>query len=397
MSTQAAGFQERDRSEFQTNRVLPVAGAHFVHDLYTAAIPAFLPVLIERLSLSLMMAGTLSAMLQVPGILNLFIGYLADRVSLRYFVIFAPAVTATLVSSLGFADSYVGVMVLMLATGVSVACFHAPAPAMIARLSGKQVGKGMSFFMAFGELARAVGPIMAVWAISMWGFGGIWRLMFFGWGATMVLSLQLRGIPTRMSRPKSLRGTLPYLRTVFLPMGMFMLFRNFLTVSLTTYLPTYMTTYGASLWLAGGALSILELAGVAGALLSGTASDYFGRRKVLMLVSLLGSLLLILFLNVQGWMVIPLLVLMGFMVLSTGPINLAIVQDQMRENRALGNGIFMVMAFALRPIALMAVGYLGDRYGLHQAFLWSALISLASLPFIMMLPENPDGRQEIRV
>ncbi|MCZ7670309.1 MAG: hypothetical protein M5U34_25670 [Chloroflexi bacterium] len=50
---------------------------------------------------------------------------------------------------------------MLLAVGVSVACFHAPAPAMIAKLSGPRVGKGMSIFMASGELGRALGPVFA--------------------------------------------------------------------------------------------------------------------------------------------------------------------------------------------------------------------------------------------
>ena len=180
MTTETIPLVPAKEQEFQTKNVVPIVGAHFVHDSYTAAIPVLLPVLMEKLSLSLTLVGTLTAMLQLPAVLYPFIGYLADRVSLRYFVILAPGITATLVGSLGFATGYVELAVILFAAGISVVCFHAPAPAMVGRLAGSQVGKGMSLFMAAGELARAVGPLLAVWAISAWTLDGYFRVSFIG-------------------------------------------------------------------------------------------------------------------------------------------------------------------------------------------------------------------------
>ncbi|MCJ7703763.1 MAG: MFS transporter, partial [Anaerolineales bacterium] len=143
-------LDKESENEFQTERVITIFGAHFIHDTYTAFVAPLLPLIIEKLSLSLTMAGSLTAFLQLPAILNPFIGYLADKVSLRYFVIFAPAVTATLISSLGMAPNFVSLAVVLFITGISVAAFHAPAPAMVSRISGNRIGKGMSIFMAGG-------------------------------------------------------------------------------------------------------------------------------------------------------------------------------------------------------------------------------------------------------
>ena len=94
-------LESGESEEFRTSEVLTIAGGHLVNDTYTAFLPALLPVIIDKLSLSLTMAGSLTAIQQIPGVLNPFIGYLADRMSLRYFVILAPAATATLVSIIG--------------------------------------------------------------------------------------------------------------------------------------------------------------------------------------------------------------------------------------------------------------------------------------------------------
>lgn len=388
MTTDTIPIPKTADQDFQTNNVLPIVGAHFVHDTYTAAVPALLPVLIEKLSLSLTLVGTLTAILQLPAILNPFIGYLADRVSLRYFVILAPGITATFIGSLGFATSYVELAVMLFAAGISVACFHAPAPAMVGRLAGNQVGKGMSLFMAAGELGRTLGPIMAVWAVSLWTLDGYYRVIFIGWGATLVLYSRLRHVPARAEPPGSMRSILPVLRSLFVPLILFILFRSFLRDSLAIFLPIYISGQGGSLWLAGAALSILEGAGVLGALSSGTISDYLGRKKILLIATATSVIFMLLFLNVDGWMLIPVLVLLGFTTLSSGPILLAMVQDQMPRNRAVGNGLYLMVAFLMRPIALVIIGYLGDIYGLEQVFLWSALVSLLSIPFIFWLPDR---------
>lgn len=390
MATETISLSQTESKEFQTENVLSIAAAHLAHDTYTAAVPALLPVLVEKLSLSLTMVGTLTAILQIPAILNPFIGYLADKVSLRYFVILAPAVTATLISGLGFASSYVEIAILLFAAGISVACFHAPAPAMIGRLAGNQVGKGMSLFMAAGELARAVGPILAVWAVSTWTLDGFFRIVFIGWASTLLLYFRLRDVPARMEPPGSFQSIMPVLKSLFLPLFFVIFFRSFARDSLSVFLPIYMKDQGANLWIAGGALSLLELAGVAGALVSGTVSDILGRKSILLIATVSAAVLMIFFVEFEGWISIPLLIALGFTVLSTGPVMLAMVQDQMPKNRAVGNGLYLMMAFLIRPVSLVVIGYLGDLFGLEQVFMWSAIVSLVAVPAIIILP----GRSE---
>ena len=380
---------ETREQDFQLDQVAPIAGAHFVHDTYTAFIAPLLPIIIEKLSLSLTAVGSLTAIMQLPALMNPFIGYMADIVSVRYFVILAPAVTATLVGILGLANSYFQLALILFGIGVSVSAFHAPAPAMIARVSGRQVGLGMSLFMAAGELSRAAGPLIAVWAVSTWTLEGIWRTMFVGWAASFILYLRLRHVPARSDKLGSLQSVTPVLRSFFLPIGIFYLFRNMLFACLTTFLPTYMTSQGASLGLAALSLSILEIAGVAGALLSGPLSDRLGRKPVLLVSIFLASILTLIFLNVGGWLTVPVLLILGFSFLATTPVVLAMVQDQMPDHRALGNGIFMVIVFLLQAVALFLVGFLGDRIGLYATFTLSALMALLSIPVILILPNSP--------
>jgi FSR family fosmidomycin resistance protein-like MFS transporter len=288
------------------------------------------------------------------------------------------------------APSYFTLVFIMLLSGVSVAAFHAPAPAMIGRVTGKQVGKGMSLFMAGGELARTIGPLIAVWAISLWTLNGIYRLAVIGWATSLILFWRLRSVPARTNKQAGLRQALPAMRRLFIPIIFFTLFRNFMIECLVTYLPVYMSSQGASLWIAGASLSILELAGVGGVLLSGTASDRLGRKPVLLAATAASIALMFVFIRIEGWAIALVLLALGFTALSTTPVLMSMVQEQLPNHRAVGNGVYMLVGFALRPISIMAVGFMGQKLGLQSAYFWSAVLCLLAIPAIFALPKGPN-------
>ncbi len=387
-----AHSQPVDASEdrFQSGQIATIVSGHFFHDTFTAFVPPLLPLLIERLSINLTQAGFLNALLQVPAILNPLIGHIADRVSLRYFVICAPAATATLIGIMGLATDYLAMAALFLLTGVSVAAFHAPAPAIVARVSGGRIGMGMSLFMASGELGRTVGPIIAVSAVAAWGLEGIYRLIAIGWASSLILLVRFRRISAKPEKQaqNNLRADLPRLMRFFAPLFFIVISRAFLTASLTTYLPVYLSGEGASLILAGISLSVLEGAGVVGALASGTISDHIGRKPTLLMAFSASAVMMFVFLSVDGWMLMPVLVFLGLTSLSAQPVMLALVQDHVPENRALANGVFLMMSFLVRSFVLVLLGMAGDAWGLRTAFTISGGIALIAVPAILALPKR---------
>ena len=345
----------------------------------------------EKLATDYAALGGLSVFLLIPSLLQPFIGHAADKISLRYFIIFAPAATATLCSLMGLANSYVLLAILMFVVGISTAVFHSPAPAMIGRIAGNRLGTGMSIFMAAGELGRTVGPALVILAISWFGMEGIWRMAALGWLATAFLYWRLHKVSARptQGRGLTLRQMLPTARRVYPPLFWIMTTRVFLSISMTTYLPIFMQdVMGYEFHVAGLSLTLLEGAGVVGALSMGTASDWLGRRRILAALFVATPFLSLGFLNSSGWLLFAFLVPLGFVVLSPAPVLLAVVQDSFQQNRALANGLFLMANFVIRSPALWLLGVLADRYGLSTAFLISGLITFASAPAVLWLPER---------
>ena len=92
------------------------------------------------------------------------------------------------------------------------------------------------------------------------------------------------------------------------------------------------------------------------------------------------------FLATGGWLQFSLLLLMGFTALSVTPVMMALVQESFPENQALANGVFMSLSFVLGSGVVVALGVMGDLFGLRLAFAASAVVLLLGLPLILLLP-----------
>ena len=378
---------------FETGKVATLAAVHFVHDVFTSFIAPLLPLLIEKLGLSLTLAGSLSVFSGLPSLFNPFLGVLADRKQLlKLFVVVTPGLTATLMCLMGVAPNYGILVALLLAAGVSVAGLHVAAPVLIAQVSGHRVGRGMSFFMVAGELARTLGPIVAVSTVSWVGLEGLWKLIPVGLVTSLILwirlgKMDLRDPPKPRQRP-SMRAMLFAMRGIFTGVFGIMVARAFMVACITTYLPTLLYSEGSTLAMGAISLSIFEFAGAAGALTSGSLSDYIGRRRVLMLAMGLSPVLMGAMLFSSGVMAIIILIPLGFTVLATGPVMMATVIENAPGNRAAANGTYTAVSFAVRSAIILIVGAMADIWGLRQTFLICAGIAFLGLPFGLLVPRD---------
>jgi len=375
---------------FQTGSVLAISFAHLLHDVYSSFLAPILPLLIAKLRFGYGLAGALSLAQRLPSLLNPLMGIIADRTSLRLFLVVSPSLTAVSMSLLGAAPHYTVLVLLCLVMGVSATLFHVPAPVMIKEVSGDRVGKGMSFYMLGGELARTLGPLTILGAVSLWGLEGTYRLIPFGLLTSLVLHLRVRRIRLRGNDGRSVRTGMPRSQkrawtVLFLTIGGFMTSRALMKAALTTFLPTYLTAQGASLWTGGVSLALLQLSGALGTLFCGSLSDRWGRRLTLVRIAAVSPFLMVLFMLVRGAAGLPVLFLLGFFVFAPNPVMLALVQDLNSHRPAFLNGIYMTINFSIGALANVGVGVLGDAIGLQPTYWIAAGLAFAAIPLAVSL------------
>lgn len=373
----------------QTSKVATIAAAHAAHDTYSSFLPPLLPIFIEKLSLTKAEAGLLAVFLQGPSLLQPLIGHLGDRRDLRIAVILTPTVTAVSMCLLGVAPVYGVIALLLVVAGISSAVLHSLAPVVTGRISGRRLGFGMGFWMVGGELGRTLGPILLVTAVAAIGLGGLPWLAVGGIGASVLLAVGMRDVGpdhTESEASSEVDRDWRAMRGFFGPLTGVVVARASMMAAFTTFLPVFLHEEGVSLWWAGASLSVLEAAGVVGALMGGSASDVIGRKRVLAVSLLVTPVLMVGFVFVSGWGRLPLLLGLGFVGLMATPVIMAAVLESFPENRALANGSYMALNFVGRAVAVVLVGFLADAIGMRQAFLCCAVLGALGTPFLFLLP-----------
>ncbi len=380
-----------NKTKFHFSKVADISAAHLLHDIYSSFLAPLIPLLIEKLSLNFFLIGILSVIQRLASLLNPFIGLLVDKKELRYFIILTPAVTAISMSMIGLASTFTQLAVLLFIMGISSAFFHVPGPVLIRKVAGDKTGLGMSFYMVAGELARAIGPIVIVSAVSWWGLENTYRLIPAGILASVILFYRLRKLKNvDFKRPPAnlnIKQTLIELKSFFLVLIGYSFTRGLIRGLLITFLPVYLTSQGESLWVAAYSLSILELAGAAGSLVAGGISDKIGRRKTLIIIALATPFLMFAYNYTFGALNIVMLILIGFFIFGSSPVLLALVQEKNSERPSFTNGMYMTINFALGAIAALFVGWLSDRIGLQSVFQLTPLFAALAIPFAFMFRE----------
>jgi len=378
----------------QTNKSLitTVSLAHLVQDTYSAFLAPILPLLIEKLGMSLVMSAFLDIARKLPSLLNPFFGLLAERSDARYFVILSPALTALCMSLLGVASHYVLVLILLMVAGVASTLFHIPSPGMIKEASGKNLGRGMSFYMVGGELARTIGPLLITGGVSLWGLEGTWRLMPLGLLASLILYYKLKDFQFSQHKFSKKREKGEAMKEVkrFLPlfsvMGGFMFFQSAMKMVVTLYLAVYLTQQGYSLWVASSVLAVLQFFGVIGTFLSGTLSDKIGRQNTLVLMSSGAALSMCAFLwSHTLYTLFPMLGLLGIFMFANGPVMLSIIHELDSKMPTFINSVYMSINFSISSIVVLVMGIFGDTIGLALTYQIAAALAFVAIPFALVL------------
>jgi FSR family fosmidomycin resistance protein-like MFS transporter len=266
--------------------------------------------------------------------------------------------------------------------------WHIPSPVMIKFLSGTRTGKGMSYYMVGGELARTLGPLIILGVIELWGLEGTWKMMPLGFVASLVLYLNFRNIDIKPILKEHEDANYWKIFKKFMPAfvltGGYTFFMAGAKASLTYYLPTFLTkSEGHSLVFADSSLTILQLAGVAGALFAGTLSDKLGRSRTLLIISIITPFLMLIFLQLDGAWIIPVLLPLGFFLFAPTAVMMAMIQDLSTAKKAFVNSIYMTINFFISSLVIPMVGVITDHFGFETSFLAFAFLSFGAIGVVL--------------
>jgi len=178
----------------------------------------------------------------------------------------------------------------------------------------------------------------------------------------------------------------------FILTGGYTFFQAGMKSSVTYWLPTYLElSEGYSYIFADVSLAVLQLSGAVGALMSGTISDRLGRNRTLYIISIATPLLMLLFINLKGFWIFPVLLPLGFFLFSPTAVMLALVQDLSTEKKAFMNGIYMTINFFISTIVYPIVGVVIDHLGFTKSFYIFGILAFGAVAVVLLVRKRLEG------
>jgi FSR family fosmidomycin resistance protein-like MFS transporter len=124
---------------FQRSRLAVITWGHFLNDCYGSFFAPVLPLLIEKLSLSLTMASGLASIASITSaVFQPIYGMASDRIRGQFFIVVGPLLSTVCMSLIGVAPNAALIGVLLLLAGVGSAAFHPQAVAAAGVVSGER-------------------------------------------------------------------------------------------------------------------------------------------------------------------------------------------------------------------------------------------------------------------
>lgn len=362
---------------------------HLLNDGFGAFLAPLLPLLIQRLDLSLAMAGLLgTARILMNSLLQPGLGHLVDRVQRPWLVIIGPVLSVTAMSLIGRADSYPLLLLIMIVAGIGTALFHPAAAALVAAGNHNRRGLMMAFFSSGGTLGGALAPIVIVGYTQAFDLGNTPWLLIPGLALVAAFALPLRRVlpnPVRQEHEKFRLGQLP---GRFVVLWLVLVLRAVSATAFASFLAVLVVERGGSAWAGGVSISAFLLAGAAGSFLAGNLSDRWGRKTVIFSSMALATPLYVLFLHGPTVLLLPVIAVAGLFDLSATPVGVVAAQECIPGRTGLVSGLVMGLAWGVGGLALTPIGWFADQYGIITIMSYVAMLPLVGAGLMALYKES---------
>jgi FSR family fosmidomycin resistance protein-like MFS transporter len=371
--------------------LLVLSFGHLVTDIYQGALPAILPFLKTKLSLSYTMAGVLlMAANFTSSIVQPLFGHLSDKKEKALLLPLGCLAAGVGFSLTSLPDTYGVLLLLVLVSGLGVAAYHPEGYKTASFFTGQNSATGMSVFSVGGNLGMALGPLISLAVIAYLGFAAlplmlVFVLLFLGllvfeWGS-------LRNARPLASASRTQAGPAApgaYL-ALFLVIATVVM-RSWTQLGLMTYIPFYFIDYlkGDPLY-SGKLVSAFLLGGVAGTILGSMLADRLGHKEYLVYSLLATSLLSPLILLATGPLLVVVLILVGMTLISTFTVTIVMAQRLLPQRLGVASGLMVGFAIGAGGFGVTLLGMVADHFGVLAALKTILALPLAGLGLALLI------------
>lgn len=385
------------RFEVIRNRsLLTLALGHFTVDMYTGLLPMMYPLLAGQFSLDLKTVGMVTLAYGSGSSLSqpLF-GWLADRYGTRYIGL-ALSWTAITFALLGFVPNFGVLLMLAALSGIGSGAYHPMGALNASRvISDKNRNAAMSIYTTGGTLGVALGPLVGILTIGVFGLRGTIFMLIPGLLIAAVLLVEMRSISVKGRRAAGQANLIPPpipLGPISIVVGIMML-RAWTTFGLQAFIPLWYASLGYEASFYGLLATTLVLANAVGAIGAGTLADRVGRRVLIVGSTVLSVPAIFLFATYTGPVAFLFAGMIGLLGASTTPLLLVTAQQLMVGRAGMASGLILGLGFVMGAVGVPILGAVGDAAGIQNAMRLLALIAAVAAGLAALMPSEAAVRE----
>ncbi|OPY66359.1 MAG: Fosmidomycin resistance protein [Syntrophorhabdaceae bacterium PtaU1.Bin034] len=382
--------------KFNLKVLLLLSLGHMTVDIYQGALPATLPFIKENLGLTYTMTGLIMIVSNfTSSILQPLFGFLSDKKEKAFLLPLGVFSAGLGYSLLSLPSHYFPVLALVTISGLGVASYHPEGYKTAAFFTGRRAATGMSVFSVGGNLGFALGPIIAIWTISRFGFTSlplviIPSLLFT---AAILVFRRAVALPEIMEHARREAGETraggAYLSLILTISAVIM--RSWIQVGIMAYIPFYFIdvlkgdpVYAAKL------VSLFLLGGTIGTLVGAPVADKWGHRFLLRASMLLATLVFPLIFIVKGALLFVVLFVLGAILVSSFSVTIVMAQKLLPKNLGIASGLMTGFAIGAGGIGVTLLGVVADHYGVYAALQSIGILPVVGFVLSMILKYPPE-------
>src|SRR5690349_14498663 len=365
-----------------------LSSGHFATDFSNGALPALLPFLRDKFSLSYTAVGAVILASQASSsLIQPLFGLWSDRRGAMWLLPAGVAVAGIGIAIAADAPSYWLVLGLVLISGLGSAAYHPEGSKFAGFVSGRRRASGMSWFSIGGNLGFGIGPLATTAVIAAFGLRGGLILAIPGLAVALALlvgAAYLRGFVPESGTARAGQGqeNLFAMKLLLCVIAL----RSVAWFGLITFVPLWEVSLGHSKSHGNHLLSLMLFAGGVGTLALGPLADRFGARNVLLASVVATGPLVLVFVLVGGVPGVIALALTGTCVVGTFGVTMVMGQEYMPRHVGTASGLVIGLSVGLGGVAAVALGRVADMTSLRTALFVAAGAPIVASVLAFMLP-----------
>lgn len=371
---------------------------HLCADLGGGALPAILPFLIAQKGITYTQAAGLTfALSSIGSAIQPVFGSMADKTSRPWLMSLGIFMAGCGISSLGFLDNYWAMFVAVAFTGIGAALFHPDGGRMANYVSGEKKGKGISLFSVGGNMGGAIGPVLAVWGITMVGGlkgAAILAVPAFAMAAFMVTQhgnlAEFAAEGSKKTKAAIAAGQKDDWKS-FGKLTIVVFLRSTLQTGMTTFIPMlFMSVLMQSEAKSGSVTTIISLSGAVATLIGGNLADKYGFNKTIRtgLVLVIPCLIAVTMSRSVALSTLLLIPTAMFLNFAFSP-SVALGQKFVPNHLGLASGITMGLASSFGGVVSPMLGRVADTAGLPVVMWILVVLTAVACVASYFVPDAP--------